>query len=261
MDKTALVTGASGGIGLEFAERLAKEGYKVTLVARNEAKLKQHANRMGPGHRVVAADLSRVVDAQRVAEHLRAEHYDVLVNNAGVGVYGAFAESELEPTLAMMRLNIDSLVLLSHAFLKGARRGDALMNVASSLGLLAFPGAAVYAATKAFVTAFSEALWFENKERGVYVAGLLPGVTKTGFHSAAGGTADRAPPDAISQTSTQVVDAAMTALRRRASPTVLTSFTNKAMVFFGTRMIPRRSMVKMMGGQSPVAQKAAAAST
>jgi short-subunit dehydrogenase len=252
MAKTAMVTGASGGIGLELAERLAKEGYQVTLVARGEGKLKEHVARLGAGHRWIAADLSVPADTRRVADDVQATKYDLLINNAGVGVYGTFAEGAVEPTMAMMRLNMDSLVELSHTFLKGAKSGDALINVASTLALLSFPGASAYCATKAFVCAFSEGLWFENKARGVYVAALLPGVTKTNFHHASGGAADQKPPEAITQTAAQVVDVAMAALKRRSSPTILTSFVNKAMVFMNTRMLPRRSMVNLMGGQSPV---------
>ncbi|MFO0722211.1 MAG: SDR family NAD(P)-dependent oxidoreductase [Myxococcota bacterium] len=252
MAKTAMVTGASGGIGLEIAERLAKEGYQLTLVARSEAKLKEHAARLGSGHRCLVADLSVPADIQRVAEDVRASRYDVLVNNAGIGVYGLFSELPLEPTRAMVRLNVDSVVELSHAFLAGAKSGDALLNVASTLALLAFPGAAVYSASKAFVCAFSEGLWYENKARGVYVAALLPGATKTSFHEAAGGAADAAPPASVTQAVGPVADAAMQALRQRSSPTVLTSFLNKAMVFMNTRMMPRKTMVNLMGGMSPV---------
>ena len=256
MAKTAMVTGASGGIGLEFAERLAKDGYQVTLVARGEAKLKEIVARLGAGHRAIAADLSVAVDAHRVAEDVRTTKYDLLVNNAGVGVYGNFADGSIDATTAMLRLNIDSLVELSHAFLKGAKSGDALLNVASTLAFLSFPGATAYCATKAFVNSFSEGLWFENKARGVYVAALSPGVTKTNFHEASGGTADQKPPEAITQTAAQVVEVGMNALKSRSSPSILTSFTNKAMVFFNTRMLPRKAMVNLMGGQSPVKQPA-----
>lgn len=254
MTRTALVTGASGGIGLEFAEQLAKRGYQVTLVARGAAKLAEHVARLGTGHRFIAADLSVPADVARVADDVRSTKYDLLVNNAGVGVYETFAEGPIEPTRAMMRLNMDSLVELSHAFLQAAKRGDALLNVASTLALLAFPGAATYAATKAFVTAFSEGLWFENKARGVYVGALLPGVTKTNFHEAAGGATDAKPPDAISQTSAEVVNVAMKALEARSSPTVVSGFANKAMLF-STRLMPRKAMVNMMGGQAPAPPK------
>ena len=121
----------------------------------------------------------------------------------------------------------------------------------STLALISMPGASAYAATKAFVTSFSEGLWFENKPRGVYVAGLLPGVTKTNFHEAAGGSADNKPPEAISQSVEAVVEAGMHALARRSSPTVLTSFQNKAMVFMMTKVMPRTTRINMMGGNAP----------
>ncbi len=251
MTKTAMVTGASGGIGLGFAERLAKEGYTVTLVARNEGKLTELAAGLGAGHRVLAADLSVAADAERVADDLRTSKYDVLINNAGVGAYGPFAESSLKVNQAMLRLNIDSVVTLSHAFLQNAKSGDALINVASTLACITMPGASAYCASKAFVTSFSESLWYENKPRGVYVAGLLPGVTKTNFHMAAGGATDNRPPEAISQSVEGVVDAGMHALAKRSSPTVLTSFQNKAMVFMMTKVMPRTVRLNIMGGNAP----------
>jgi short-subunit dehydrogenase len=249
-----MVTGASGGIGLEFAERLAKEGYQVTLVARSEPKIKEAAARIGNGSRYLTADLSSAADVARVASDVRASKYDVLINNAGVGVYGKFNAQAIDAQMAMVRLNIESVVALSHAFLSGAKKGDALINVASTLGLLAFPGAAAYCGTKSFITTFSEGLWWENKARGVYVAALLPGVTKTNFHTAAGGTAEHTPPEAISQTAAQVVDVAMRALRSRSAPTIVSGFVNKAMIFFTNRLLPRKAMVNMMGNQSPSAQ-------
>ncbi len=246
-----MVTGASGGIGLEFTERLVKAGYQVTVVARNLAKLDELIARLGPGHRALAADLSVAEDWRRVAADVRASHYDLLINNAGAGVYGGFAEASLEANQAVMRLNMDSLVELSHAFLAGAKKGDALMNVASTLALLSLPGATTYCATKAFVNVFSEGLWYEQRPKGVYVCSLLPGVTKTNFHEAAGGKADQKPPAAITQTVAEVVDVAMKALKRRKRPTILTSFTNKAMCFVTNRLLTRKAMVSMMGGQAP----------
>ncbi len=252
--KTALVTGASGGIGLAFAKRLAADGYQVTLVARSEDTLKSVAAEMGPAHRWIAADLSKPEDTLGVADDVRKTKYDVLVNNAGIGVYGRFEGKSLEQIHAMMRLNIDSLVDLSHAFLSVAKSGDSLINVASTLALVTFPGASVYAASKAFVTSFSEGLWWENKPRNVYVAALLPGVTKTNFHTAAGGEVGKLPPDAITQTSEQVAEVGMSALKSRSSPTVVSGFSNKAMIFFTNRLLPRSAMVNMMGKNSPLAQ-------
>ncbi|MFT3836584.1 MAG: SDR family NAD(P)-dependent oxidoreductase [Myxococcaceae bacterium] len=259
MSKTAMVTGATSGIGLEFAERLAKEGYTLTVVGRSEPKTKELAAKLGAGHRALVADLSVAADVARVAEDVRASRYDLLINNAGMGVYGFFHDRPVEELQSITRLNIDTIVTLSHAYLAGAKSGDALMNVASSVALLSFPGSATYCATKAFIASLSECLWYENKARGVYVAGLLPGATKTKFHLAAGGTAQNEAPDSISQTAAGVVDAAMAALASRSSPTVLTSFTNKAMVFLNTRLMPRKSMVNMMGGLGPIGPKQLAA--
>lgn len=247
MSKKAMITGASSGIGLAFAERLAREGWSLTLVARNGEKLQEHEQRLPGQHRVLAADLSAAVDLARVSDDVRAGSYDLLINNAGVGAYGRFEAVSVDKQLAMMRLNMDAVVTLAHAFLKTAKGGDAVINVASTLGLLAFPGATTYSATKAFVTSLSEGLWWENRDKNVYVAGLLPGVTRTSFHEAAGGDDTNRPPDNMSQSAEQVVDVAMDALAERSSPTIICGFSNRAMVF-ATRFMPRKSMVNLMGG-------------
>lgn len=249
MGKKAMVTGASGGIGEVFATALAKEGWAVTLVARSATKLDELASKL-PGASAITADLSDPADIARVAQGVREGGYDLLVNNAGIGVYGRFDETPLDTQLAMMRLNMDALVTLSHAFLATAKSGDALVNVASTLGLLAFPTASAYAATKYFVIGFSESLWHEQKARGVYVMVLAPGATITNFHSAAGGTEKNAPPAGVSQTPEQVVAVARAALAARSSPTVVSGFSNKAMVFM-SRFMPRWAVVDMMGSFAP----------
>jgi uncharacterized protein len=252
MPKTALVTGASGGIGLAIARSLAADGYQLTLVARSS--MKELLAQFGSGHREITADLSKPADFERVAADVKATKYDVLINNAGIGVYGRFEEQSLESLQAMMRLNMDSLVALTHTFLKTAKAGDSVINVASTLALVTFPGASVYAATKAFVTSFSECLWWENKPRDVYVAALLPGVTKTNFHAAAGGEEGKRPPENITQTPEEVAAVCMSALKSRSSPTVVSGFTNKAMIFFTNRLLPRSAMVNIMGKNSPLAK-------
>lgn len=251
--KRALVTGASSGIGLTFAERLAREGFSVTLVARNQQKLDDlrvvlsGAAQESDRHRVLAADLALPADVEHVVEEVRGGGYDLVINSAGVGSYGRFTDTDLQRQLAMMHLNMSAIVAIAHAFLERAKRGDALLNVGSTVGLLAFPGGAVYCATKSFVTSFSESLWAEMKERGIYVAALLPGVTRTNFHEASGGDPARRPADNISQSPEEVVDAAMTALAERETPTIIPGFANKAMLF-STRFMPRKAMVSIMGG-------------
>jgi uncharacterized protein len=246
-----MVTGASGGIGEEFARQLAHQGWQVTLVARSQDKLEAVANSLpGSAHRALAADLSAPDGLRHVAELLAAEPFELLVNNAGFGNYAPFAATPLDSLARMSRLNIDAVVVLSHAFLSQCSSGAALVNVASVLGRTGMPGASLYAATKAFIISFSEGLWFENKVRDVYVMALCPGVTRTRFHEAAGGTEKNAPPSAISMESSDVVREALSELGRRKRPVVVPGTVNKAMVF-ATRVLSRPTMVAMMGKNAP----------
>ena len=160
--KTAFVTGASGGIGLTIAKALASE-YQVTTVARNLAKLEEQIHQFeGNGHSALNADLSAHEGIEKIKVHLEDNRYNVLINNAGVGLYGRFEERSLEEQLKMTVLNIDALVTLPYAFLGSAQRGDALVNIASVLGSTSFPGVAAYAGTKGFILRFSESLWYEQ---------------------------------------------------------------------------------------------------
>lgn len=245
MDKRALVTGASEGIGRAFAKKLAGEGFKVTVVARTEAKLKSLVQEMGTEHCQIVADLSTEAGQKKVCEELESHHYDLLVNNAGVGTYGPFTDVSLDRQVHMMRLNCEAVMRLAHTFLKNSEPGDALINTSSTLAFLPLPMSGLYSATKAFVTSFSESLWFEQKARGVYVMGLCPGITETNFHINSGGRAGELP-KALAQTSEQVVEAAMKALAARKNPTVISGVKNFMMASFA-RAMPRKSTVSMMG--------------
>jgi short-subunit dehydrogenase len=245
--KRALVTGASEGIGRVLAARLARDGYQVTAVARSADKLAALIGELGSGHGSLVADLSDPDGVARVARELEQNKYDLLVNNAGAGVFGPFAQAELAQLARMMHLNCDALVTLTHVFLARAQSGDAVMNVASTLGFLGLPNFALYAATKALVLSLSESLWFEQKPRGVYVMALCPGVTSTSFHANAGGTDATKPPERIAQTPEQVVDEAMVALAARKQPSVVTGFKNRAMVFTSRRVMTRKRTISMMG--------------
>ena len=247
MKKKALVTGASGGIGEAFARALARDGYTVTAVARSEEKLQAlTASLVGEGHRHEVADLTKGEDVERIATLFASEHYTLLVNNAGAGWYEPFAEAEITRAENVVSLNISSVVALSHAFLRHAERGDALLNVASILGLLPYPTGAVYAASKAFVLSFSEALWYEQKGRGVYVQALCPGVTASNFHVAAGGAPHEQPSAWLTQSAEEVVDEALTAIERRAKPTVVANWKNKVMLLFA-RFLSRKRVVLLTG--------------
>jgi uncharacterized protein len=246
--KKALVTGASEGIGRAFARFLARESYEITAVARTEARLKELLTELGTGHRYIVADLSHESGISQVSAQLRNERYDLLVNNAGAGAHGAFDVTPLETARKLIRLNCESVVELSHAFLQSARTGDAIINLSSTLGFGGFPYSSVYAATKAFVLSFSESLWYEQKGRDVYVMALCPGPTSSLFHDTAGFSADARPPERIMQTPEQVVATALLALKRRQKPSVVSGLMNRVMTFASTRAMSRKRAISLMGG-------------
>lgn len=244
--KNVMITGASEGIGRAFAHRLASEGYTITATARNEVRLQELMTELGEGgHAYLVADLSTAGDIDKIAASLATGRCNLLINNAGYGVYGAFFKADLSRLEAMLRLNCNALVALSHAFLQQAENGDALINVSSALAFMPMPSAGTYAATKAFVTSFTETLWHEQKKRGIYVMGLCPGVTATQFHDRAGGDETNRPPATITQTPEEVVAVAMQALAERAKPTVVSGVKNKLVTNL-TRVMSRKRIVKMM---------------
>ena len=191
---TALVTGASGGIGEELARLFAADGHDLVLVARSRDKLTRLAEELKAKHgvaaRVLAADLVRDEAPQEIFEELSADGVtvDALVNNAGVGTYGLFAETDLQSELDLLQVNIVALTHLSKLFLPGmmARRRGYLMNVASTAAFQPGPLMAVYYASKAYVLSLSEALANECEGTGVRISALCPGPTETGFVAAAG---------------------------------------------------------------------------
>ncbi len=191
--KTALVTGASFGIGAAFAQALAKQGYRLILVARSQDKLEQLAQQLQQGYQVetevIPQDLTETNAPQTLFDLITVKgiNVDLLINNAGFGDYGAFAESSLSRQLEMIQLNISALTALTHLFLNPMRdrRSGGIINIASIAGFQPLPYMSVYAATKAFVLSFSEALWAENKDSGVMITCVCPGPTETEFFKAA----------------------------------------------------------------------------
>ena len=223
--KTALITGASDGIGRALAVALAAEGYEITAVARSEDRLKALCNQLGGGSRYLVADLSTETAQDRVAEELTTRHYDVLVNNAGVATSGRLTDVPLAKQVAMVRLNNEAIVKLAYAFLMKAESGDALINTSSTLAFLPMPSLGLYCATKAFVTSFSETLWFEYKDKGIYVMGLCPGPTETNFVVNSGGNEANIPKGML-QTPEQVAKATIKALKAARKPTVISGIKN-----------------------------------
>lgn len=248
--KKALITGASGGIGFEVARRLASQNYQLTLVARSEDKLNKALMSLNSDvHSIFVADLTKKEDLQRMTDHLSANKYDVLINNAGAGIYGPFVELPLEDHLNTMKLNMDALVTLSHSFLEKASSGNALVNIASLIAHSSMPGAAVYAGTKSFVATFSESLWYEFKHKGVFVTGFNPGAADSDFHSNAGSQTSDYPKFVISSVA-DVADALVKALHKRRKPRVVQGFKNRLMLW-GFKFLSRKSAINIMGQLSP----------
>ena len=249
--KKILITGASEGIGLEIAKLMAEKGDQLMLVSRNKEKLEKVIDMLpGKGHQFLAADLSKKEEVHKIADHISQNHYDVLINNAGIGIYGRFEEIPISEQANMMHLNMYGITILSHSFIKNAEKGDALVNIASTLGTTSFAGLAVYSATKAFVINFSESLWWENKKRGIYVLGFCPGVTSTNFHKTSGDAKDLFPKFII-QTPLAVAKKLIHALEKRNKPKVVSGAMNRFMLFFH-RFLSRKVVVNMMGSFSPV---------
>jgi hypothetical protein len=218
--KRALVTGASAGIGEAFARALAARHHDLVLVARRRERLEVLAKELAERHRVAtsveAADLTEAGDLERLAVAVAADAPDLLVNNAGFGTMGAFAELAPERELEEIRLNVIALVRLTRAALPGmlARGRGGIVNVSSLAGESAGPFTATYAATKAFVTRFSESIHEEVRGSGVTVQALLPGLTRTEFQQVAGVDESIAPGFAWMRAE-QVVEASLAALERR----------------------------------------------
>lgn len=193
MRKTALVTGASGGIGLELARCFARGGFDLVLVARDQAKLQETADelraRFKVDAQVIAKDLARPESPDEIFAWLQDKgvQVDVLVNNAGFSVYGPFARAELEAQVQMMQLNIVALTHLSRLFLPPMieRRDGRILNIASTAAFAPGPLMAVYYASKAYVLSLSRALSNETEGTGIKVCCLCPGLTKSGFQERA----------------------------------------------------------------------------
>jgi hypothetical protein len=248
--KTTLITGGSSGIGETFARKLAAEGHDLLLVARSEDKLIALCNELGLNHNVRAQyfvlDLSAADAPARLLAETRERNLeiDLLINNAGFGSMGEFGELDLSRELNMIDLNVRSLVALTHLFLQPMRerQGGSIINVASTASFQPVPFMATYAATKAFVLSFSEALWEENRPYGIKVMALCPGVTDTGFFEA---SRMKQPPARASQTSAQVVDVALRALKRGKS-SVISGWPNRITVET-ERLVPRALILRAVG--------------
>lgn len=244
--KTALITGASGGIGLAFAELLARKRFNLVLVARNRKKLeavkKDIEDRFGVKVRLETADLSRAGAPEKIFKALQKTKtpVEILVNNAGSGDFGPFAESDWKRQSAMIELNIHSLTHLTRLFLphmieKGYGR---ILNIASTAAFQPGPLMAVYYASKAYVLSFSEAIANELRGTGVTATALCPGPTESDFQKSADMTDSKLFKGKKLPTAKAVADYGYRALMRGA-PVAIHGLMNAAMAF-SVRFAPRR---------------------
>lgn len=252
--KAILITGASSGIGEAFARRLASERHNLVLVARSEKDLHELCDELMLKNDITAhyivADLTDNDAAERIFGETERHEFEIdwLINNAGFGSMGDFAELPLDKELNMIDLNIKSLVALTHFYLAGmrARNRGKIINVSSAAGFQPVPYMATYAATKAFVTSFSEAIAEENREHGIQVLALCPGSTKTNFFAAS--EIDRPIEVKGQQTAEQVVETAMRAVAAGRTK-IVSGFVNAA-VSTAAKVLPtiisRKVAVKML---------------
>lgn len=215
---SALITGATSGIGLHFARRLAEDGYDLVLVARTRDRLQETAQALHLEHavqcEVLRADLGRLADCRRVERRLIVRPVDLLVNNAGLGLYdGDFAEHDLEAEDHLLMVNVRAVLRLTHAALGSMlERGEgAIINVSSMASFAPDPNAPTYAASKAWVTSFTEGLRAQVGGSGVRVLALTPGLVPTQFQERAG--VDARVPSPFWLDPDEVVDTALADLR------------------------------------------------
>ena len=247
MKKVALVTGASAGLGVEFARQLSERGHALVLAARRKDRLEELARELGNA-RAVAIDLSKKDAAAKLLANLEAngEVVDLLVNNAGFGLIGRFAELDAKRERQMIDLNVGALTDLCRAVAPGMieRKGGAILNVASTAAFQPGPKMAVYFATKAFVLSLSEALHEELKPHGIAVTCLCPGPTRTEFGDVAGfggnGLFDR-----VAMEAPKVVEVGLKGLDRNKA-VVVPGVVNKVTANSG-RFAPRAAVRKIAG--------------
>lgn len=248
--KYTLITGASSGIGEAFARRLASEKHNLVLVARSEEKLRALCDELAAKHEVAckyfAIDLLEFEADLELFEETEKNGLEIdwLINNAGFGSSGDFADLDLERELEIIDLNISALVALTHRYLgkmRAAKRGT-IINVSSAAGFQPIPFMATYAASKAFVSSFTEAIAEENRPFGIRILALCPGSTKTNFFAAS--NIERPIQVKGQQTVEEVVDTAMKAVAHNKTK-VVSGWANYIGALAGT-LVPNSLSSRVM---------------
>ncbi len=266
MGTTVLITGASSGLGVEFAREFAARGADLVLVARRQDRLEalavELAERFGTVSTVIPLDLTAPDAVATLTADLdeRGIQVATLVNNAGFGSYGRFSALDEDRVHSEVQLNVLALTALTRALwpalLKQARSAPttgALINIASTAAFQPVPFMSVYAATKAYVLSFTEGLWYEAKGSGLKVLALCPGPTATEFKQVAGN-------DELffgnPQTAGQVIDTAFKALDQRSTPPRVVSGLGNAFAARGVRLVPQRSLLTVLGRNATPGKRA-----
>ncbi|MFQ4141341.1 SDR family oxidoreductase [Chlorogloeopsis sp. ULAP02] len=253
---TALITGASGGIGKAFAEELATRNTNLVLVARSEEKLNELAKELQEKYQIqvdiIVKDLAETGATSAVFDFTQQKGLtiDLLINNAGFADYGDFAETDEERQIKMVQLNILALVDLTHKFLPlmRQRRSGSIINVSSLAAFQPIPYLSVYAASKAFVRNFSEALWAENRHYGIRILVSCPGPVETNFFTEA-----KFPPALAGKTNKistakEVVQETLKALERGDSTVVIGGLTTHLITKLAG-FVPRTTLVNILEKQ------------
>jgi short-subunit dehydrogenase len=253
---TALITGASAGLGVEFAKLFAADKHDVVLVARRKERLEELGAQLAKAHGIrahaVPVDLAAPDATAKVMEAVRGMEIDFLVNNAGFGSSGAFAQADAARELEMIQVNITVLTALTRELLPGmiARKRGRVLNLGSTAGFQPGPFMAVYYASKAYVNLFTEALWYELKGTGVTATVSCPGATATEFAAAAGNDRSRLFKSGVA--SAEVVARQAYKAMHAGKPMVIHGFKNKLGVQ-ALRLSPRSAVRAIAAGLNDTA--------
>ena len=241
---TALITGASSGIGEAFARKLSSLGFNVIIVARRIERLEKLAEEIRTKHKVevivIQADLSEENFLQKIIDAVGEKEIGILINNAGLGSVGEFADADAEHEIKMVKVNCVAPTILTHHFLQGMikRKSGAIIFLGSILSFQPTPFSAAYSATKAFNSFLGDALWYELKKHNIDVLSLNPGGTDTEFLRLSKRSS------AIIRTPEEVVEAALKALGKK--PSVIDGVINKIMIPLG-KFLPRKILINVTG--------------
>lgn len=245
--KTAVITGASSGIGMEFAKAFAKMGYQLILTARRKERLEKLSDELNVPCRIIVADLSKKADCHRFYEEIKDEKIDIFINNAGFGVCGDFGKTDLEKEMSMINVNVRAMHILLKLMLEKMKHQGygSIINVASSAGLLpAGPYMAAYYATKSYVVSLTRAVAAElKKEKStVYVGALCPGPVNTEFNHVA---------DVVFAlkgiTTKQCVEEAILGMKKR--KVIIVPSIKMKLAVFGQKLLPECVLVKIVARQ------------